>query len=205
MSPQATCQTFFQSKAEISICPISCSFIYVSKYARARVQDKDLRRAREFFNMSRGTYRENFLEGAESNIRLGKDALSKGSFVDAFIRSFWTLENSLKAVLVKSRNYDNRGSGDRHHRCLDLLSKIQNLGIIPPNIIAQVTSHANSLLTINVYDSSGHCHMDSPPPTSHFVINDIRYFDASKYLGLNDSRSKIQEAESIYNLLKPFM
>jgi len=155
--------------------------------------------------MSRGEYKEDFCEGAESNLRLGKEALSKGSYVDAFIRSFWTLENSLKAVLVKSGNYDNRSSGDRHHRCLDLLSKIQNLSIIPSNILTQVTTHSNNLLTINVYDGSGNCHMDSPPSTSHLVINDIRYFDASQYLGLNNSSSKISEAEIIYNLLKPFM
>lgn len=155
--------------------------------------------------MSRGEYKEDFCEGAESNLRLGKQALSKGSYVDAFIRSFWTLENSFKAVLHKSGNYDNRSRGDRHHRCLELLSKIQNLGIIPSNILTQVTTHTNNLLTINVYDGSGNCHMDSGPSTSHIVINDIRYFDASKYLALNDSRSKIRDAEKIYNLLKPFM
>ncbi|MHA1789884.1 MAG: hypothetical protein ACTSXT_11765 [Candidatus Helarchaeota archaeon] len=155
--------------------------------------------------MKSGEYEENFKEGAEANLRLGKDALSKGSYVDAFIHSFWTLENSLKAVLEKSSNYDNRPGKDRHHRCLDLLSKIRRLGILPSNILSKVDKYTNELLTINVYDPSGTSHMDSPPATSHKVITDIRYFDASKYLDLNDSKSKIDKAEKIYNLLRPFM
>lgn len=155
--------------------------------------------------MSRGEYKEDFREGAEANLKLGIEALSKGSYVDAFIHSFWTLENSLKAVLEKSGNYDNTSRGDRHHRCLDLLSKIKKLGIFPSNILSKVTTHTNDLLTINIYDDSGNCHMDSGPASSHHVITDIRYFDASKYLGLNDSKSKIDKAEIIYILLKPFM
>lgn len=152
--------------------------------------------------MSIDEYKEDFKKGAQSNLEIAGEALNKQLYVDAFIHSFWTLENLLKAILVKSNKFVNRANGDRHHRCLGLFSKIQDHHLIPADVLDEVESHMMDLLTINVYSGGGH--VDSPPHLSHKVINDIRYFDAASYIGLNDSRPKVQKAELIYRLLNPY-
>lgn len=152
--------------------------------------------------MSTGEYVEDFRKGAKSNLELAREALP----TDAFIHSFWTLENLLKAVLVKSGNYEDKPlsrGGDRHHDCTEHFKKLQRLELLSSEVLDELDSQMTDMLTVSILDESGTCHMDSPPPQTHRLIGDIRYFDASTYIGFNEARSKVEKVESIYELLEP--
>jgi HEPN domain-containing protein len=152
--------------------------------------------------MKMDEYEENFSEGASYNLRMAKEAIEKESYPDSFIHSYWALENTLKAVLVKGEKFDKKK--DRHHRCLKLLSKIKCEKIIPPNVQEAVEKQVKDMLTIDIPGTGGG-HIDSLPERTHIVISNIRYFDAERYIGVNEAKAKLKNIENIYDLLKPFI